>query len=118
LLKYTKAQRVTFTDYNDIILENLRKNIFANKKNHNQGEDVFEKEPKNINECYNLCPFNENRISIENLDWKDFEKYEKKYDIIIGSELIYQGGNIEELVKLINKMLQGKLIFAFFIKLM
>ena len=40
------------------------------------------------------------------MDWRDYEKIDLKYDIILGSELIYQGGYIQELAKLINKLLK------------
>ena len=46
------------------------------------------------------------KYDILKLDWRDYDKINLKYDIILGSELIYQGGFIQELAKLIYKLLK------------
>lgn len=80
ILKKINVKYYTFSDYNDDVLNNLKENIKINKINNKNYE-------------------------ILKLDWKDYNTFNNKYDIIIGSELIYQGGNIKELVLLINKIL-------------
>ena len=80
ILKKINVKYYTFSDYNDDVLNNLKENIKINKINNKNYE-------------------------ILKLDWKDYNTINNKYDIIIGSELIYQGGNIKELVLLINKIL-------------
>lgn len=106
-LKFTKAKRIVFSDYQENILENLKKNLIANESNHKHLTNEFDDEINNTakNEPFDFCPMCFNRISIEKLDWREYENYENKFDLIIGSELIYQGGYIEELVKLIQKIL-------------
>lgn len=104
-MKFSKASFISFSDYQDPILENLKKNINYNQIIHNHKSAGFEDDYKNINDNIDICPNCYNRFSIENLDWRNYESYEKKFDIIIGSELIYQGGYIEELVKLMKKIL-------------
>lgn len=82
LLKKTNLKRLTFSDYNDSVLKNLKENI-----DYNQGQ--------------------KEKYEILKLNWKDYEKANEKYDIIVGTELIYQGGLIEELAKLIKKILNS-----------
>lgn len=107
LLKYTKAKSITFSDYHETILENLMKNIKANQKNHTHKQEGFESACKlsSNTDILDFCPLCFDRFNIESLDWRDYETYENKFDMVIGSELIYQGGFIEELVKLINRMI-------------
>ena len=83
ILKKTECNHLTFSDYQDSVIDNLKDNIKINI-------------PKISNEKYNILK----------LDWRDYEKINDKFDIIIGSELIYQGGFIEELAKLISKILK------------
>ena len=107
LLKYSKASKVNFSDYQDLILENLKKNLITNQINHTHKKSIdYEKETEDKEENLNLCPLCFNRYEIINLDWRNFEKIEESYDLIVGAELIYQGGHIEELVKLIEKTLK------------
>ena len=72
----------TFSDYQDSVLNNLNNNLAKNNLKDNKKYDILK------------------------LDWRDYEKIDLKYDIILGSELIYQGGFIKELAKLINKLLK------------
>ena len=72
----------TFSDYQDSVINNLNTNLIRNKLKDNKKYDILK------------------------LDWRDYEKIDLKYDIILGSELIYQGGYIQELAKLINKLLK------------
>jgi predicted SAM-dependent methyltransferase len=49
------------------------------------------------------------------LDWKDYDKYKtESFDIVIGAELVWQGGCVEELVKIIKNLISptGKAIIA------
>ena len=49
------------------------------------------------------------------MDWREYDKYKlESYDYIIGSELIYSGGHIEELAKLMKNLLKvdGKAFIA------
>ena len=72
----------TFSDYQDSVLENLNKNIIKNDLKENKKYDIIK------------------------LDWRDYSKIDLKYDIILGSELIYKGGYIQELAKMINTLLK------------
>ena len=72
----------TFSDYQDSVINNLNTNLIRNKLKDNKKYDILK------------------------LDWRDYEKIDLKYDIILGSELIYKGGYIQELAKLINKILK------------
>ena len=72
----------TFSDYQESVINNLNTNLIRNKLKENKKYDILK------------------------LDWRDYEKIDLKYDIILGSELIYQGGYIQELAKLINKLLK------------
>ena len=72
----------TCSDYQDSVLNNLNNNLAKNNLKDNKKYDILK------------------------LDWRDYEKIDLKYDIILGSELIYQGGFIKELAKLINKLLK------------
>ena len=72
----------TFSDYQDNVLNNLNINIINNKLKENKKYDILK------------------------LDWRDYSKINLKYDIILGSELIYKGGYIQELAKTINKLLK------------
>ena len=83
ILNKTDCNHFTFSDYQDSVIDNLKDNINLN---------VIKK----YKDKYNILK----------LDWRDYDKVNDKYDIVIGSELIYQGGFIEELVKLINKILK------------
>jgi predicted nicotinamide N-methyase len=80
ILKKINVKHFTFSDYNEDVLNNLKENIKINKINNKNYE-------------------------ILKLDWRDYNTINNKYDIIIGSELIYQGGFIKELVLLIDKIL-------------
>ena len=72
----------TFSDYQDSVLENLNKNIIKNNLKENK------------------------KYNIIKLDWRDYSKIDLKYDIILGSELIYKGGYIQELAKMISILLK------------
>ena len=72
----------TFSDYQESVINNLKTNLIRNKLKENKKYDILK------------------------LDWRDYEKIDLKYDIILGSELIYQGGYIQELAKLIHKILK------------
>jgi predicted nicotinamide N-methyase len=106
-LLHTKCKHLTFTDYQQSVIENLLKNIELNKINH---QHLSLSTPDGISEnnspyCISCFP---GRYSILNLDWRDYDKYKSEsYDYIIGSELIYSGGHIEELVKLIKNLLKS-----------
>lgn len=85
LLKYTTCQHVNMTDYNNEVLKNAGKNATKNS-------------------------IKANRYSVEYLNWLDYASFTKKYDIIIGSDLIYSGAPLKELYMLISTSLnpQGK----------
>ena len=72
----------TFSDYQESVLNNLKTNITKNKIKENDKYDIIK------------------------LDWRDYSKIDLKYDIILGSELIYKGGCIQELAKMINQLLK------------
>ncbi len=80
IAKYVECKEIVLTDYNDAVLENLKENISLNIK---------ENKP----------------ITIMKLDWTSECNDNKTYDIVIGSELIYKGGPIKELVKTIKRLL-------------
>ena len=84
ILKEIPVEKYIFSDYNSSVLDNLKDNLKLN----------------------GISPNNKN-IEIKQDDWKDYEKMPpNEYDIIIGTELIYKGGAILELAKVINKILK------------
>jgi predicted nicotinamide N-methyase len=103
----TQCDHLVFSDYQDPVLNNLVNNIQLNKKEHTHSLEPLV-ESDNIN-CLGCHP---GRHSILKLDWRDYKKFQTEpYDFIIGSELVYQGGYIEELAKLIKGLMaQGNTI--------
>jgi predicted nicotinamide N-methyase len=85
-LKYTKCSSVVLSDYKEEILNNAIEN---SKKNG---------------------VYKENTTKRLLLDWKEYAKLEKKYDVIVGSDVIYAGAPVAELAKLLDKALnkEGK----------
>ncbi len=113
-LMYTNCKHLTFSDYQQSVIDNLLQNIEINKISHQHSLGISFNEIKSnvLPHCLGCFP---GRYSILNLDWRDYEKYKlESYDYIIGSELIYSGGHIEELVKLIKNLLKsdGKALIA------
>ena len=83
ILKEIPVQKYTFSDYNSSVLNNLKDNLKLND-----------------------LSLKDNKIEIKQDDWKDYEKMtSNEYDVIIGTELIYKGGAILELAKVISKIL-------------
>jgi predicted nicotinamide N-methyase len=78
-MKYGKAKTVTISDYKEEILNNAISNAKKNKV------------------------WKDNVTSGLLLDWKDYEKLNKKYDIMVGSDVIYAGSPVHELAKLIER---------------
>ena len=84
ILKEIPVEKYTFSDYNESVLNNLKENLKLN------GISV-----------------NHPNIEIKKVDWKNYDKMApNEYDIIIGTELIYKGGAILELSKVISKILK------------
>ena len=81
VLKYCKAKSIEFTDYKEEILNNA----LANVKKNNAGK---------LGICKGTI-----------LDWKDYGKVKEKYDVIVGSDLIYSGAPVVELASLMDKLL-------------
>lgn len=81
VLKYCKPISCEVTDYKEEILNNSINNI---KKN-------------------NLWKQGISKGSL--LDWKNYEKVKEKYDVIVGSDLIYAGAPVIELAHLMDKLL-------------
>ena len=45
------------------------------------------------------------------LDWRDHDKYmAESFDVVIGAELVWQGGCIEDLAKIIKNLLKPCII--------
>ncbi|KRX03072.1 hypothetical protein PPERSA_10153 [Pseudocohnilembus persalinus] len=84
LALFTEANSVTMSDYRNDVVENIKKQTKKNIK---------------------LIKNKKLQIETINLDWTNYEKFEKKYDIIIGSDLIYAGSPVKELYYLIKKSL-------------
>lgn len=101
-LLYTKCKMLCFSDYQESVLSNLITNINLNKLEHEHDKNFDDiKEEPNCTTCY------PGRYNLLKLDWRDYEKYKfESYDLIIGSELIYSGGHIEELAKVIRNLLK------------
>ena len=95
-LKYTKAKEITLSDYRQDILLNVEMNVIKNSIKHKHVKNNFY-EIKNEN-C-TIC--GANRSNILNLNWMNYAKFELKYDVIIGSDLIYKGAPLKELANLI-----------------
>ena len=100
VLKYTKAKQVILSDYRDDILQNVEKNIVKNAIKHKHVRNGFyEIKADNCTVC------GENRGNILNLNWLDYDKFSLKYDIIVGSDLIYKGAPLKALANLIASSL-------------
>ena len=82
LKQISDISHYSFSDYQDSVLDNLKSNIKLNKIKSDGKYDIIK------------------------LDWRDYDKINLKYDIILGSELIYMGACIQELAKSINKILK------------
>ena len=83
-LKEIPVEKYTFSDYNTSVLNNLKDNLKLNG-----------------------ISFDNKKIEIKQDDWKNYEKMApNEYDIIIGTELIYKGGAVLELAKVIAKILK------------
>lgn len=114
-LMYTNCKHLTFSDYQDSVLSNLLTNINLNKLDHShiiEEDEKFFAELESKYHCVSCLP---GRYSICKLDWRDYEKFKyESYDFVIGSELIYSGGHIEELAKLIRNLLkpEGKALIT------
>jgi predicted nicotinamide N-methyase len=107
-LMFTQCNSLVFSDYQDSVLTNLLTNIEMNKFSHSH---ILNSEEKGVNKQVQegvLCPAClPGRYSLLKLDWRDYEKYKlESYDFLIGSELIYSGGHIEELAKIIRNLLK------------
>jgi predicted nicotinamide N-methyase len=99
-LMNTECSHLVFTDYQDQVLNNLVNNIQLNKSDHIHNLELSAGEGLHCLGCH------PGRYSLLKLDWRDYEKYNtEQYDFIIGSELVYQGGYIEELAKLIKNLM-------------
>ena len=84
ILKEIPIEKYTFSDYNSLVLNNLKDNLKLNK-----------------------ISLNDKKIEIKQDDWREYKKMkENEYDVIIGTELIYKGGAIEELSKVISTILK------------
>lgn len=111
IIKHTNVGTLIMSDYVDSVLDNLKINVETNSETHSHNKSKFA--VKEINDKQlNYCPmcFNK-RLEILKLNWMDFYKFEnikeeEKYDIIIGTELIYQGGPLNELAHLIKYLLK------------
>lgn len=113
-LLYTNCQHITFSDYQKSVIDNLVKNIELNKSSHRNINQSSSKKIMNSSDPSSAKSFPTN-YTILNLDWRDYEKYKlESYDYIIGSELIYNGGHLEELAKLFKNLLKsdGKALIA------
>lgn len=82
LAKFLNCKELVLSDYVDSVLANLKNNVETN--------NALDK------------------AMFLNLDWKDYESYNElaKFDVIIGSELIYKGGPLIELANLIKVLLK------------
>lgn len=84
ILKEIPVEKYTFSDYNQSVLNNLKDNLKLNG-----------------------ISLNDKKTEIKQLDWNDYEKMTpNEYDIIIGTELIYLGGAILQLAKVISRILK------------
>jgi predicted nicotinamide N-methyase len=101
-LMNTECKHLVFSDYQDQVLNNLVNNIQLNKTEHIHITEPLDNDTTFLS-CLGCHP---GRFSILKLDWRDYEKYKlENYDFIIGSELVYNGGYIQELAKLIYNLL-------------
>lgn len=110
ILKFTNIGSLKMTDYIDSVLDNLKINVETNSSNHTHSVDRFEMKEKELSKINN-CPLCYKRLQIDKLNWFDYELYnskkeEEKFDIIVGTELVYQGGPLKELAHLIKYLLR------------
>lgn len=78
-MKYANPKSVVISDYKEDILNNAISNAKKNKV------------------------WKDDTTSGLLLDWRDYEKLNKKFDIMVGSDVIYSGSPVQELAKLIEK---------------
>jgi len=105
-LKYTNCIKLTFSDYLDQILDNLVNNLKKNSLDHKHVQDEFPSSNDSNSEL-DYCPLCfKDRAGLLKLDWRDYQSYSgETYDFVIGSELVYIGGYIEELANTIAILL-------------
>lgn len=89
LLNYIDCSKLVLSDYLDNILDNLKRNVNLNKNNFNEKD------------------YSKKNFEIIQLDWRKFE-IKEKFDLILGTELIYKGGPLKELALLISCLLSDK----------
>lgn len=97
----TNLKHFCFSDYQDLVINNLIDNIKLNKLDHQHFKR--EKDSKDKSNCLGCLP---DKYSFLKLDWRDYDNYKlERYDYVIGCELVYDGGYLEELSKLIFNLL-------------
>jgi len=134
ILKYTNANLLTFTDYKESLLPIIKKNIsentqgglfhfhssalytpasnfesFDDQKNlaaFNISTDPSIQITEKIPICSNCTLCNPTRFEISQIDWTKPvpEKMKNKYDLIIGSDIIYVGSQHEKLCEFLNEI--------------
>ena len=84
--KYTNLESITLTDFNSRVLENLTSNLARNDA----------------------------RASVRIVDWRDPSTYAEPADYVVGSDLIYDGAPIRELVSCLKAHLKenGKIFIV------
>lgn len=91
-LFYTKASTVTLTDVFSHTLNNLRFNVAANLK-------------KNPSRSYS-------NVAVKELDWKNTETFPQgSFDIVIGSDLVYDDELVDCLVTQVDHLLSASGVF-------
>ena len=102
-IKFAKPDSYTFTDNQEEVLNNISANLKFNS----------------IKTTHKVRDFRlfkaEDAISVCKLDWRDYKQLgADKFDLILGSELVYQGGYLEELSHVIKNLLapEGTAIIA------
>ena len=81
------------TDYKDEIIKNIFENM--NKNSFNKFYKVKENGKDKLKA----------RVNVYNLDWMHQHVDNEKFDVIIGSDLIYEGSPVQELYDVIKSYL-------------
>eukprot|EP01017_Pseudomicrothorax_dubius_P026329 TRINITY_DN2930_c0_g2_i1.p1 TRINITY_DN2930_c0_g2~~TRINITY_DN2930_c0_g2_i1.p1 ORF type:complete len:240 (+),score=23.47 TRINITY_DN2930_c0_g2_i1:109-828(+) len=83
ILRFTDSTSVMLTDYNVGVLDNAQLNVVLN-----------------------LPATGLDRARFQQLDWREYASFNETFDVIIGSDIVYDGAPFEELAALIKQALR------------
>mmetsp|Transcript_882 Transcript_882/g.1076 ORF Transcript_882/g.1076 Transcript_882/m.1076 type:complete len:209 (-) Transcript_882:1961-2587(-) len=81
---HCEPESIVMTDYEKVVLDNLRHNVHINEKEKNIPAGI---------------------VSVRKLDWTEGFKDDQKFDIILAADCVYDPDYIPDLVQLVQKYL-------------